>query len=394
MGFAEAWINIQVIVQVIFDTPWYYDTKSDSLVVNPKYKLKLLHRMIKMPIWTLYNLTAILVFVYSTTQLFVVILAVNTETETHTKVEEILINWVLSATTLLAIVTTYSIHAPQITIFNAILKKAGVCNVGNPTKHRLPDQAELLGYGLICVFLCFPVVAAASPFLINNDPFNKYLNEFIPTNYRHVLAAFVYGSFMLVGENVLASILILELACCHIFEKQSEKNLRFTKGVSWQSGQDKTLLKGVKYLLKVIESFYPISRSLRNRFLVMKLHHNSMLLLMNMSNETVKAFLPTLTGVGISLCVISNYVCVALYNREEYIIKLIWFASLGIMISVYFQIKFFCQHASTPLLYTQETIGYWKVQMISLYGRKQVRAMKPYGFSMGLLFKVKKLVEL
>lgn len=252
MGFAEAWINVQVLVQVVFDMPWYYDTKNDSLVVNPKFRLKLFSRMKKMPTWTLFNLTAFIALVVSATRLFLVLLAINTETETHKQFEEIVLHWVVFSTTLLAQVTTYSVQPSLITICNDILRKAGVCNVGYPTKDRLPDQGELMGYGLIGLFLCFPVVAAASPFLINNDPINRYLNAYIPNNFRHMLAAFLYGIFTFVGANVLVIFLIIVLACCNIQEKLAEQNWLETKSVFFTNRQDdtdKTVMQWAKHFL-------------------------------------------------------------------------------------------------------------------------------------------------
>jgi len=54
MGFGEAYINVQLIIQRFFETPFYYDVKSDKLVANIKIK----HRW-KMPTWHLFIITAV-----------------------------------------------------------------------------------------------------------------------------------------------------------------------------------------------------------------------------------------------------------------------------------------------------------------------------------------------
>jgi len=236
MGFAEAWINIQIVHQVIFDMPWYYDIKTNTLIVNPKHRLKLIQRIKQMPIWTLYNLTAIVGFLSSTLQLFFNLFSVNIKTqEIHN--QQIFSQGVIFVITLLVIVTTYSANESHIKVLSNALQIAGINNVGIPTTERLPDMTELMGYGLVFMFFSFPVVAIAGPFLMSSDFFTEYLTDIIPEFYQRSLAAIIYGSFTFVGANVLGNFLIIEVAGCQIFEKQAEQNLHLSKGIIKQNRQ-------------------------------------------------------------------------------------------------------------------------------------------------------------
>lgn len=105
------------------------------------------------------------------------------------------------------------------------------------------------------------MVAAAAPLIISTDLINKYFKRFIPQNYCRILAALVYGSYTFIGANILQIFLILLVSCCHIFDKQVEQNLRFTKGVPSKNKTieaHKYLLRWAKYFIKLLSAFCPI----------------------------------------------------------------------------------------------------------------------------------------
>jgi len=389
--------------------PWYYNTKTDALVVNPKHKLKLIPRMIKMPIWTLYNTTAILGFFISTSQLFLGLFSNNNENEQNHN-QEISLHCVIFVVTLLVLVTSYSVNESQINFCNNLFHVKGIQYVGFPTTERLPAVTELMGYGLIFMFFCFPVVAAVSPFLIDTKMFDNFLTLIIPENYQRSFVAIFFGTFGYTASIVLGNFLIFQVACCHVFEKLAEQNLLLSKGIPSENrlnSTEKVLLLLSKYFLTVLEYIYPkwksfgwkVRKCSQNRisafnFTVMRHNHNTLLFFTNISNENMRVFLPTLAGVGIALCVVSNCVAILLFDRSEFIVKMIWFSALGILICIYFLVMTLCHHASMPLVYSQECIAFWRGELKSLLGRKQVRAMKPYGFTMGPIFVVKKRTAL
>lgn len=292
---------------------------------------------------------------------------------------------------------------------STIFVEGNVRRIGIPTTERLPDIPELIGYGITLTFQFLAMIAATWPLILNVDPINRDLEGKIP---RRLLASLVYGWVTYIAANVCGLYLILILAFCHIFEKRAEKNSQLSKGIVHVNNPNilENMAKVLsKHLLWIIEWIYPkwttFNRSiitrvntrsdyrvLRNRlsnFAVKKHDHNTMLLLMDQSNRNMNVFIPTLTGVSIILCIVGNYGYISFYDRED--LRIIWFAAICFALYIYFMIMFLCHHAAKPLIFTEETIRYWKRTLIEKLARRQVRAMMTYGFTMGPFFKVKSI---
>ncbi len=416
MGYGVAWINIQIIVQNIFEMPWYYDTKTEQIIVNPKRKHKFIRRLFKMPTWIIVSSLGVLTIIMSTIHLINIGLKVNAGV--HVPVLETLFYCVTCVCTLLGLVTIYTAEKDimrrysVIDTIQAIFVEGNVRHIGVPTTERLPDLPELIGYGIMLVFLVLPLTAATWPLILDVDPINRDLKDKLPEIPRRLLASVMYGWVSYIAANVCGLFLILILACCHIFEQRAENNFRQSNGIFNKNRPNKfehliRLLS--KYFLKTIEWIYPKwktfsrskitrvntrsgQRALRNQlthFAVRRHDHNTIHLLMDQSNRNMTVFIPTLAGVGIILCIVGNFGCISFYDRGD--LRIIWCATVCFAICIYFMIMFLSHHAARPLVFTEKTIRYWKGRLVEKLERRQVRAMMAYGFTMGPFFQVKSI---
>lgn len=414
MGYAVAWINIQVIVQNIFEMPWYYDTEKESIIVNPKRKQKFLQRFLKMPTWIIVSFLGVVTFIMCIHH--IIKIGLKMKIGEYVPVLETLLYCTSCVCTLLGLVTIYSAEKgimrcySVIDTIDAIFVEGNVRHMGVPTTERLPNVPELIAYGIMAVFLCCPIITATWPLILDVDPINRDLKDVIPEIPRRIMASVIYSWVTHIAANACGLFLILILACCHIFETRAEKNSKLSKGVvdfNQRSRLETVARIFSKYLLKTIERIYPrwktfkrsqislmhnnskhrVLRSQLINFAVRNHDHNTMRLLMDQSNQNMAVFLPTLAGVGIILCIVGNYGSITFYDRDD--LRVIWCAAVTFTICIYWMILFFCHHAATPLIYTEETIRYWKGKLCEKLERKQVRAMMTYGFTLGPFFRVK-----
>ncbi len=111
--------------------------------------------------------------------------------------------------------------------------------MGLPTSERLPNITELLGYWIIVLFFCFPVIAVTWPIILDIDPINRYLKEIIPRTPRKVIASIVFGLFGCIGANACGLFLLTVLIVCQTFKNRTEKKLKLSLQTINQDQQSK-----------------------------------------------------------------------------------------------------------------------------------------------------------
>lgn len=123
------------------------------------------------------------------------------------------------------------------------------------------------------------------------------------------------------------------------------------------------------------------------------LRHNSLSILIKPCIYNVKIFLPTLAAAGVILAVALNFGLLYLRNWQE--IRLIYYVSSYVAISNYWLIQFFSLHACLPAIYSENAIKEMMTQSRQIkLEQKQVRALKPFGFSLGVFVVVKRRTAL
>ncbi|CAL8112112.1 unnamed protein product [Orchesella dallaii] len=424
MGFGEAFINTQLVYQRILDTPWIYNTQEGKLTVNPKLKTPW-----KMPI---YHSTKVAIYLFH----FYLILRFRhmskayNETKTFSP-EEIVICITAFAMTTQACVTMYAMEKePKGFVYSVTqtLKARGVTHLGWPNSRRLPDIPELIGYVIAMVFCNFPLMAVLYPLLRDQDPLNVELKDILPSVPRRLLAVVVYVPVVFFGVTICSQFLLMVLAVVQNLALETDKNYQLSVGKpihktpNWVERLVQDILKFVFKNLenihkKIISRVHPwISKpsdleanvninttrkpeiqqqqlcgsdmSLNERFQIRRKRHITIHLMMDMCNGDVEAFVPTMAGVGMMLCIIFNYALLTLHNHTE--LRMFLFAGFLLFVVINFFILFLCHHASLPLINTTETIWFWKGRQARKLEKKQLRCMRPFGFKLGRFFYSKK----
>ncbi|CAL8112118.1 unnamed protein product [Orchesella dallaii] len=429
MGFGEAFINVQLLYQSIFDMPCYYDIQKEMLIPNPKLKKRW-----KMPIWQAIKIGAaigMIFFCYRFTTIFLKYKNTNAINP-----EEVSIYFIGILMILQASVTMYTmdVDPEEVCRINSqIFKLGGIKYKGWPSSARIPTLMELVGYGMAIVFCNFTFISAFYPLLRSYDPINIELDGILPEVPRRLLAAVLYGTLVFFGANVCAVYLLMVLTFVHVFELATLANYKLSLGVSYQNTVH-PLDRIIHDILKVL--FLLLEKVLRRRklavvpdslvpkpqilqeiiivkhtsdvdtseivsnsrssiiemFKVRRKRHILLSLLIERSKRTVEIFVPTMAIVGMLFCIIFNYTLVKMYDREEF--RLFIALGVGLLICINMLILFICDHASLPLIYSSETIMFWKGRLTGQVERRQVRCMRPLGFTLGRFFYAKRITGL
>ncbi|CAL8112154.1 unnamed protein product [Orchesella dallaii] len=425
MGFGEAFINVQLIYQRIFDMPWFYDQRKETLCPNPKLKTPW-----KMAIWNLMKIglaLSIIVCTYRCHQIM------HTYKQTRKlEPEEFCITIFSLAMVIQAAVTVFTMEngtQQRCYINSEIFNLGGIHYKGWPSSKRLPDLPELIGYGMAGTFFNFPIFCAIYPLLRSYDPLNMVLINSLSELPRRLLAAGVYAVLVFFAASTCAAFLLHVLAAVYVFEKKAEINYKLSVGESTCNTTSplelaiQKMLKKVFLLLEkviarknskikpdskeVIPSDIPeiknsavpsgleasqketnLQESLYHRFKIRRKRHIEIGLLMETTNKGVETFVPTTTAVGMTICVTLNYILLTMYDEEDF--RLFVGPSISVLVSINALILFLCKHASLPLTYTSETILFWKGQLTGRLGRKQVYCMRPTGLKFGKYYFAKR----
>ncbi|CAL8083992.1 unnamed protein product [Orchesella dallaii] len=410
MGFGEAFLNLQLVCQRIFETPFYYSREKNILVANANLRSRW-----KMLIWTLTKwgiLTLVLHSVYRGGNLFL-----NSDKNAPLNPEQAFVHVTIFAAGLQTLASIYTMerHPSDFTYVASQLLKLGKMHwQGWPSSERLPDIQELVGYGLASSCMSTIGFVCLYPLLRSYDPINYELNEVIPEVPRRLFATCIYG-FLTFHSAIICSLFIgVILAACHVFEKETEKNKYRSMGTQPENkdNQLECLVQEILFYVflsldrllgrnKSSTTVHPLEevvavnqcasleeepvneqykRSLRR--------HRELRLLMEASNKNVQVFIPTMATVGILLCTIFTYTLLTMYNKEEF--RLLFPPIALFLVCVNILILFFCHHASLPLIYTEETIHFWKGVLIGKLEGRQVKSMQPFGFTLGAFFHAKR----
>lgn len=140
--------------------------------------------------------------------------------------------------------------------------------------------------------------------------------------------------------------------------------------------------------LFVIHASNRIKHSAHSRFQKCRRDHNILNIIMTPCNYNVSVFIPSMAAVGMVFCIFLNYAVLSLYHRTD--MRLLFCVAFNLNGAIHWLIQFFCLHASLPKLYTEETIHVFKANVKRKEIKRQVHAMRSFGFSLGGFFIAKK----
>ncbi|CAL8112128.1 unnamed protein product [Orchesella dallaii] len=407
----------------VFDMPWHYDVSKQKVIPNPKLKTRS-----KMLIWHMMKFslsTSFLLCVYCCVRV------VRQFSETGSCIpEELCINFTALAMVTQACVTIYTLEKDpkEICYVNSeIFRRGGVKFKGWPSSKRLPNLQELVAYSMAVAFFFFPFGCAMYPLIRSYDPLNVELKDILPNVPRRVTVAFLYGILSFYGAITCCSFLLSVVTVVDAVQREAEANYKLSVGMSINETPRlleriiQGILKRVFLLLERIfrkntiavqlDSVQPdspymseisvikpktdtqinrlaLQLSLSERFKIRRKRHIKMRLLMETSNRTVDIFVPTMVIVGMLICVMFNYTIISMYDREDFRL----FIAIGscLLLCINTLIIFLCKHASLPLVLTSKTIMFWKGRLTGSVAKRQVRCMRPLGFTMGRFFYAKR----
>ncbi|CAL8083995.1 unnamed protein product [Orchesella dallaii] len=413
MGFGEAFINVQLVCQRIFDMPFYYSREKNILVANPN-----LRSTWKMLIWTLTKwgiLTLVLHSVYRGGKLFL-----NSNKNSPLMPEQVFVHVSIFAAGLFTLASIYTMERQPSDftyVASQVFKLGKIHWRGWPSSERLPDIQELAGYGLASSCMSTIGFVCLYPLLRSYDPINYELNEVIPEVPRRLLASCIYG-FLTFNSAIIGSLFLgVVLAACHVFEKETANNKRQSTGIDSENPENRLecmVQEILFYIFLWLDRFLGRKKSsatiqpledivvvnpaptvtmehesvITEQFYRSLRRHRQLCLLMEGCNENVQVFIPTMAFVGILHCTTFTYTLLTMYNREEF--RLLFPSIALFLVCINILVLFFCKHASLPLIYTEETIHFWKGVLKGKLERRLCNSMQPFGFTLGVFFHAKR----
>ncbi|CAL8112114.1 unnamed protein product [Orchesella dallaii] len=227
MGFGEAFINMQLVYQRIFDSPWIYNAQERKLTVNPKLKTPW-----KMPTWHLIKIVIYIANLYFILRFRRISKTYKTGTLNP---EDIVFVITALAITTQTWVTMYAMEQkPKGFVYSVTqtLQAGDVTHLGWPNSRRHPDIPELIGYGIAIVFCNFPLMAALYPLLRDQDPLNVELKDILPSVPRRLLAVVLYVPLVFVGGTICSQFLLMVLTVVQNLALETDKNYKLSMGKS------------------------------------------------------------------------------------------------------------------------------------------------------------------
>ncbi|CAL8129263.1 unnamed protein product [Orchesella dallaii] len=317
----------------------------------------------------------------------------------------------MNAITTQALVTIYTIERDTASLASTITKHltvAGITNEGWPNSERLPDIKEIGAYILASGFFNFPIITALYPLKRSLDPVNLMLENVVPEIPRRILACLIYGVFVCVAANICAAFLLIVLTCVETMQTETEKNY-------WRSMEkpiiirkprieiiiNRQLKKVFLWLEKKLEWFRPGPQSQRShwnrgntpdetnlstqqKFRRGFKKHMINTLLIDVGNETVDVFVPTEITVGMVLS--TGIICIIINLHENEYLRPILYISFLVLVCINGHTFVLFRQASFPLIYTTESIRFWKGKHTGPLFRRQLRGMRSVGYRIGKFF--------
>ncbi|CAL8136938.1 unnamed protein product [Orchesella dallaii] len=284
--------------------------------------------------------------------------------------------------------------------------------VGWPNSKRLPDLQELSAYVMAVGFFAFPLLAAIYPLIASNDPIDILLKNHVSDLPRSLLACFIYGISVSLWANICSLFILEVITYVQTLQGETEENLRQSLGICLHPKENQlerltqAVLKSVFTFLerriyngnrKVQPYAYTNQRTQENgvnplgsrhNFVIRRFHHIKITLLINFGNAVTDVFVPTMTAVGIVMCVIINYGLITMRDSNE--IRTLIYLSIIPLVCINAIILFLCYHASLPLINTSNLISYWKLKLSGKLDKTLIRGMRPAGFKLGRFFYAKR----
>ncbi|CAL8112130.1 unnamed protein product [Orchesella dallaii] len=314
---------------------------------------------------------------------------------------------------------------------NQLYHRAGVKYRGWPSSRRLPNLQELVAYGMAISFCIFPFACASYPLIRSYDPMNVELKDVLPNVPRRVIAALCYGFVSFFAANACCSFLLTCITMVYGLQMEAETNYKLSLEMPTDETPrqleriiDTFLKKAFLLLEKTIRknqnvvkptSFnaelpyitgmninihssvstlhIPTNKSelrqcINEKFKKRRNQHIQLRLIMSISNKTVDVFGPTMAIVGMLICVLFNYTIISMYDREDF--KLFIGMGICLLVCINTLILFMCKHAAMPLILTSDTITFWIGKLRGPVEKRQVRCMRPVGYTLGGFFYAKR----
>ncbi|CAL8112068.1 unnamed protein product [Orchesella dallaii] len=298
--------------------------------------------------------------------------------------EEIVIGITAFAMSIQGCVTTYAMEKePKGFVYSVTqtLKAGGVTHLGWPNSRRLPDFSELIGYGIAIILCNFPLIVTFYPLLRDQDPLNVELKDALSPIPRRILAVVLLESLV---QDILKFVFTnLE----NMYQKTSKIQPSIPEPLPLNLAENCKINFPVEPEVQQ-QQLYGSDMSLDERFQARRKRHITIHLMMDMSNNDVEAFVPTMAAVGMMLCIIFNYAVLTLHSNPE--MQMFLLEGLLLFVAINFMILFLCHHASLPLINTTETSWFWKGRQTRKLERTQLRCMRPFGFKLGRFFYAKR----
>lgn len=244
-------------------------------------------------------------------------------------------------------------------------------------------------------FFLFPFSTLVLPIIRSYDPINQMFETFCPVSLNPkvqkctVVALYLWSVFF--GALSCLNLLLLTLTHCLALYTMASKNLSISmdylkKCPSIKYSKNKFAIITVNNFLTIYEI-----RNLEKVFQQRYLRYNRFRYMITGINMGLDWYIPASLGVGIALCIASNYGLIELYGRLPKIMEAcmlvttIGFTILSLHLLLY---------AAGPLTHSRMLIHFWRKIKMGKVQRKQVNAIFPVGFAMGQYFSIKKRTAL
>ncbi|CAL8098209.1 unnamed protein product [Orchesella dallaii] len=400
MGFGEAFLNLQVLYQTLFDTQIVYDVSQNRFIPNPKLKTSWKTPVLNTTVNAIIpNVTCV---VWHMRYLDA---KVNGETVEPGDILAICLPVMMILQTLLI---SYKVDR-NLERFafttSEVLKIGGINNRGWPSSCRLPDLQEVIGYFFASALGILVPVGIIYPLLMPNGVEYVYQKNFLSEIRRYSVPIYC-GCFSFYTAHIFTQFVLLLFTCCQVFERETKTNLMLSKGDEMKTRScwlEKLVRAGATTFFRALEmirkkkqsddSEEPVEIVVGSEegatcphFNWILRRHRCLSILMAETNEIMKAFILGLAAIGIAIGVGSSYVIVTMHDTLglDFIVGICFV----LIICVGWLNMLFYRHASYPLVNAMETIWYWRRTLTSKGARMKLKTMRVIGFALGPFFLV------
>lgn len=299
MGVGEASLNVLLLAERLIDCPVTTSVEhsgrspfiSKKFLTWPKSKFSLSPRYLKQfpLIWYFGNGATPICLIYDGLHTIKLLTSFVHSGRKNLLAEELVVYIFFVAMRIMAVVTWYSIDVRKHTFcFNIreLFSKCQVRYIGWPSRNRLPDFQELLGYMLAFgISIGFPFFCGIFPLVRDYGPMSRLFRLLgLPFILRKLAASLFFTAVVAVGGIMCGTFILVITAGSVCLTQIAKENLE-------------TSQRGRRNL----------SKSLRT--------HTELSILIQGINEWLNVYIPTLQGIGLTFCIFANYTIIK-YNDE------------------------------------------------------------------------------